>query len=116
MYEKGTTVLSAFEAIAELCALIVGEGGVLSVYRLSKDLTMGIHALVHGEVLYRAQELKLIDIKALLEKMKEIELADLESNSTPASAVSYLPPPAPLAVCDARRSLLSSCFIATWFS
>ncbi len=74
MYEKGTTVISAFEAIAELCSLIVGEGGVLSVYRLSRDLTMGLHALVHGEVLYRGQELKLIDIKALLEKLKEQQL------------------------------------------
>lgn len=73
-YEKGTTVLSASEAIAELCTFIVGEGGFLSVYRLSKDLTMGIHALVHGELLYKAQELKLIDIKALLEKMKELQL------------------------------------------
>src|ERR1043166_5348776 len=49
--EKGTADLSALEAIVELCSLIVLEGGALSVYRLSKDLTMGLHALAHGEML-----------------------------------------------------------------
>ncbi len=73
-YEKGTAVLFSFEAIAEICTLIVSERGVLCVYRLSKGLTMWLHALIHGEVLYRAQELKLIDIKALLEKIKEQQL------------------------------------------
>jgi hypothetical protein len=72
--EKGATALSALEAIVELCSLIVSEGGTLSVFRLSKDLTMGLHALVQGEMLYRAQEVKLIDIKGLLEKMKTDQL------------------------------------------
>ena len=73
-YEKGVTVLSASEAITDLCSFLVSEGGVLCVYRLSKDLTMGIHALVHGEMLYKAQELKLIDVKGLMEKLKERQL------------------------------------------
>ena len=72
--DRGASALSALEAIVDLCSLIVGEGGMLSVYRLSKDLTMGLHALVHGEMLYRAQEVKLIDIKGLLEKMKNEQL------------------------------------------
>ena len=44
------------------------------MYRLSRDLVMGLHALLHGEVLYRGQELKLIDVKGLLEKMKARQL------------------------------------------
>lgn len=72
--EKGTSALSALEAIVELCNMLVSEGGTLSVYRLSKDLTMGLHALAHGEMLYRAQEVKLIDVKGLLEKMKTEQL------------------------------------------
>lgn len=67
-HDKGR--LSGFEAIAELSNQILAGGGSLSVYRLSKDLVMGLHALLHGEVLFKGQELKLIDIKGLLEKMK----------------------------------------------
>ena len=74
LHEREKTRLSGFEAIAELCNQILSGGGSLSVYRLSKDLVMGLHALLHGEVLYKGQELKLIDIKGLLEKMKVCQL------------------------------------------
>lgn len=74
MCERDKTRHTGFEAIAELCNQIISGGGVLSVYRLSKDLVMGLHALLHGEVLYRGQELKLIDVKSLLEKMKARQL------------------------------------------
>lgn len=70
MCERDKVRLTGFEAIAELCNQILSGGGSLSVYRLSRDLVMGLHALLHGEVLYRGQELKLIDVKSLLEKMK----------------------------------------------
>lgn len=61
-----------FEALSALAELMVSTGsGALNVYKLSKDLTMCIHALLGGEILYKAQELKLIDIKTLLEKVKE---------------------------------------------
>lgn len=70
MLDQGGKKLSGFEAIAGVCNLIFGEGGSLSVYRLSKDLTMCLHAMLHGDVLYKGQELKLIDIKGLLEKLK----------------------------------------------
>ena len=74
MHERENNRLSGFEAIAELCNQLLAGGGSLSVYRLSKDLVMGLHALLHGEVLYKGQELKLIDIKGLLEKMKARQL------------------------------------------
>lgn len=62
---------TGFEAISRLVELMVTTGsGTLNVYKLSKDLTMCIHALLQGEILYKAQELKLIDIKMLLEKIK----------------------------------------------
>ncbi|WP_243688071.1 hypothetical protein [Geotalea toluenoxydans] len=70
MCEQGNTRLSGFEALAALCSHIFAGGGSLSVYRLSRDLVMGLHALLHGEVLYKGQELKLIDVKGLLEKMR----------------------------------------------
>jgi hypothetical protein len=62
---------TGFEAISNLVELMVSSGsGALNVYKLSKDLTMCIHALLQGEILYKAQELKLIDIRTLLEKIK----------------------------------------------
>jgi len=70
LLERGTTRQTGFEAMAGLCNNIMADGGSLNVYRLSKDLTMGLHALLHGEMLYRGQEVKLIDIKGLLEKVK----------------------------------------------
>ena len=66
---------SGFVALSTLAELMVTTGsGALNVYKLSKDLTMCIHALLEGEILYRAQELKLIDIKTLLEKVKEDQM------------------------------------------
>ncbi|WP_298270961.1 GTPase-activating protein [Geobacter sp.] len=70
MLEQEGKKSSGFEAIAGLCNLIFGGGGSLSVYKLSKDLTMCLHAMIHGDVLYQGQELKLIDIKGLLERLK----------------------------------------------
>jgi hypothetical protein len=66
---------SGFHALSSLAELMVTTGsGSLNVYKLSKDLTMCIHALLEGETLYKAQELKLIDIKTLLEKVKEDQM------------------------------------------
>lgn len=63
---------SGFEALSALSELMVSTGsGTMNVYKLSRDLTMCINALMEGEILYKAQELKLIDIKALLEKVKD---------------------------------------------
>jgi hypothetical protein len=66
---------TGFEALSALAELMVTENsGAMNVYKLSKDLTMCIHALLQGEILYKAQELKLIDIKTLLEKIKDDHL------------------------------------------
>lgn len=70
MLDQEGKKITGFEAIAGVCGLIFGGGGTLSVYKLSKDLTMCLHAMIHGDVLYKGQELKLIDIKGLLEKLK----------------------------------------------
>jgi hypothetical protein len=70
LLQQGEKRLGGFEALAEVCSQMLADGGSLNVYRLTKDLVMGLHALLHGDVLYRAQEIKLIDIKGLLEKLK----------------------------------------------
>lgn len=70
LLEKDGKKLSGFEALASLFNLILFEPGTAGVYRLSNDLVVSLHALFHGEMLYKAQELKLIDVKGLLEKVK----------------------------------------------
>lgn len=66
---------TGFEALSSLAELMVtSSSGSMNVYKLSKDLTMCIHALLQGEMLYKAQDLKLIDIKTLLEKIKNDQL------------------------------------------
>ncbi len=62
-------------AMSDLCQLMQTSGsGILNVYKLSKDLAICIHALLEGEIRYKAQELKLIDIKTLLEKIKSDQM------------------------------------------
>lgn len=68
--EKGDVWGAGLEAIVAIFNAIFSEGGRLNVYRLSRDLTMSIHALLHGEVLYKAQDLAIIDIRMLLAKFK----------------------------------------------
>lgn len=66
---------TGFETLISLTELIItSTSGILNVYKLSKDLTMCIHALSQGETLYKAQELKLIDIKSLLDKIKNDQM------------------------------------------
>ena len=63
--------LDAFEGMAALAEqMLESSSSILNVYRLSSDLTMCIHTLLQGEARYRAQDLSLIDIKSLLERVK----------------------------------------------
>jgi hypothetical protein len=76
IFETGQgTRVNGFEAITVLAdKMLESTGSQLNVYRLSDDLTLCIHALLQGEVRYRAQELGLIDIKVLLEKVKNEQM------------------------------------------
>jgi len=66
---------TGFEGISALAEqMLSSTGSQLNVYRLSGDLTTCIHALLQGEARYRAQELALIDIKVLLEKVKNEQM------------------------------------------
>ena len=66
---------SGFQALSSLADLMVATGsGALNVYKLSKDLTICIHALLEGEILCTAQDLKLININSLLKKIKDEQM------------------------------------------
>ncbi len=67
--------LNGFEGMTALAEqMLENSSSRLNVYRLSDDLTMCIHALLQGEARYRAQELALIDIKVLLERVKNEQM------------------------------------------
>ncbi len=63
--------LTGYEAIGRIFSHSVAGNTSLDIYRLSTELAMGIHALLHGDVLYRGQALKLMDIRVLLGSLKE---------------------------------------------
>lgn len=71
LFEAASVRVVGDEAIARIFARALAGGALLNIYRLSHDLAMSIHALLHGHVLYRGQELKLIDIKALLGRCRD---------------------------------------------
>lgn len=84
IFDRGRLISALFEGERE--RLIAGDAifrifeqsltgaARLDIYRLSTDLAMSVHALLHGEVRYKGQELKLIDIKSLLGKLKDEQM------------------------------------------
>ncbi len=66
--------LIAYDAIAAIFETALEGNSSLDIYRLSPELALSVHALLHGDVLYRGQELKLIDIRSLLGRMKEEQM------------------------------------------
>jgi len=71
---EGRERLVAYDALAKVFSTALTFKSKLDIYRLSPDLAMSIHALLHGDVLYRGQELKLLDIRTLLGKLKEDQI------------------------------------------
>ncbi|NOY14354.1 MAG: hypothetical protein GXP51_12030 [Deltaproteobacteria bacterium] len=66
--------LIAYDAIAKVFEVSILGDAILNIYRLSPKLVMSLHALLHGHYLYRGQDLKLIDIRALLSRIKERQM------------------------------------------
>lgn len=74
LFEGERERLIACDAIARIFEQSLAGAARLDIYRLSADLAMSVHALLHGEVRYKGQELKLIDIKSLLRKLKDEQM------------------------------------------
>ena len=75
LFEAERERLIAYDAIARIFQESLAGNALLDIYKLSPELALSIHALLHGEVLYKGQELKLIDIKALLGKLKADQIS-----------------------------------------
>lgn len=71
LFETAREKLIAYDAVSTIFERSLAGNASLDIYRLSSELAMSIHALLHGQVLYLGQEVKLLDIRGLLGKMKE---------------------------------------------
>jgi hypothetical protein len=61
---------AGFDAIATLFELALRQEGQFNVYRMTADIVMCTHALLHGEQILQPQEVRTVDLKAVLERMK----------------------------------------------
>jgi len=61
---------TGFEAITLLFDKIFSSGGEINVYRMTADLAMCAHALVLGTKMINGDEVRQVDIKSLLSRMK----------------------------------------------
>lgn len=61
---------AGFEAISALFDKIVITGGEINVYRMTTDLAMCAHALVLGTKLFNGSEVRQVDIKGTMTRLK----------------------------------------------
>ncbi len=71
---EGATPLIAYDAIARIFEISILGHAALNIFRLSPQLALGIHALLHGRYLSRGQELKQLDISSLQQTISEKQL------------------------------------------
>lgn len=62
--------LIAYDAIKMIFQRSLAGHATLDIYRLSPALAMNLHAMLHGHAISMAQEVRLLDIRGLLDKLK----------------------------------------------
>lgn len=67
---EGERRKTGFEAINGLFELVLTQEGQFNVYRMTADVVMCTHALLNGERVFQPQEVRTVDLKALLDRMK----------------------------------------------
>lgn len=75
---------AALQALVEL--MLLASSGTFSVYALSKDITLAVMALTGGQATIDSQEIKLIDFKALLDRIKTEQMTATLKIYTPERA------------------------------
>ncbi|SEA53906.1 hypothetical protein SAMN05660420_02371 [Desulfuromusa kysingii] len=66
----GEKCLIAYDAIAKVFEISILGNAVLNIYRLSPDLVLCFHALLHGRYLQKGEDLNHFDVGSLLENIK----------------------------------------------
>ncbi len=61
---------TGFEAINDLFNLVLTADGFFNVYRMTIDVVMCTHALLCGDQILQPQEVRTVDLKAVLERIK----------------------------------------------
>lgn len=69
-FDSRTGVLRGEEAFEHIFSCSLAGEMILAIYRLSPDLALQVHGLLTGELLYGGQQLHLLDIPYLLDKLK----------------------------------------------
>ncbi len=62
------------EALGRIFEMALATKARLDIYRLSPELTLSAHGVLRGEMMYKAQDLQLVDIKSLMAKVKDENL------------------------------------------
>jgi hypothetical protein len=65
---------TGFEAITQLFDKVVSAGGEFNVYRMTADLTMCAHALLLGIMVLNGDEVRQVDVKSMLARIKGQEM------------------------------------------
>ncbi len=63
--------LIAYDAIAKIFEVSILGSATLNIFRLSEDLVLGVHALLHGRYLQKRQDLSRFDVRAELDRIKD---------------------------------------------
>ncbi|MSN27191.1 MAG: GTPase-activating protein [Geobacter sp.] len=74
---------TGFEAIVYLFDKVFSAGGEINVYRMTSDLAMCAHALVVGVRLFKGDDVRQVDIKGILARLKAQELNGVVHFYTP---------------------------------
>lgn len=61
---------SGFEAIVQLFEKVFSAGGEINVYRMTPDLAMCAHALLAGVRLFKGDDVRQVDVKGVLARLK----------------------------------------------
>jgi hypothetical protein len=70
VFRKGAAVMSGEEAMEAISASVSSLGGNVAVYRLSNQLAVAVHGVLHGESVWRDKEIRFLDMKGLIERLK----------------------------------------------
>ena len=67
---EGDREKTGIDAINALYDNMIRIGGCFSIYRMTPEIVMCAHALLHGDLVLHKQEVKSVDLKSVLARMK----------------------------------------------
>jgi hypothetical protein len=74
LVERDGHRVTGHEAVTRSLELLAEERGTVGIYRLSRDLAISVRSLLLGDTVFKGQDLSIIDVKILLDKVKEMQL------------------------------------------